>query len=229
MSKSMSKRSFLMVAGCAALGASSLVLERRAAATPTKLPFTPPGDLGPFYPVEHPLEADADLTRLGGRSTRALGELIEVSGRVLATDGRPQSNARIEIWQANAAGRYAHASDTRTDVPLDPNFQGYADLTTDAEGKFRFLTVKPGVYPVGNAFKRSPHIHLDVRGHRNRLVTQFYFPETDRAVLAQDKVLQHDLWGNAQLPATIFAKPQKEPSKLDRGARHYVFDVILSV
>ncbi len=226
---SISKRSFLIASGTlAAFGASSLLLRGLGRAEGTELARTPSGDLGPFYPVESPLDTDADLTRVQGRSGRASGELIAISGRVLAKDGTPQPNARLEIWQANAVGRYAHADDTRTDVPLDPAFQGYADVQTDSGGNYRFLTVKPGLYPVaGHGFKRSPHIHFDVRGRRRRLVTQMYFAGTDAALLAQDKLLQHDMWQKANLPANIFAQLQKNGSSLDAGAAHYVFDVVL--
>lgn len=227
-----------MAAGAfAAFGASSLLLRRfvradegKVAQVPPKtaLARTPSGDLGPFYPVEHPLDTDFDLTRLRDGAARALGEIIEVSGRVLARDGTPQANARLELWQANAAGRYAHPGDSRADAPLDPSFQGYADVQADADGRFRILTVRPGTYPVDGVFQRSPHIHFDIRGRQRRLVTQMYFGDTDAAVLAQDKVLQHDMWGSAApLPSTIFAKLQKERSTLDAAARHYQFDIVL--
>lgn len=234
-----SKRTFLMAAGVfATFGASSLLLRRLVRADNSEasrplggdktLPRTPSGDLGPFYPVEAPLDTDLDLTRVRESGPRARGELIEVAGRVLYRDGTPQANARLEIWQANAVGRYAHPGDTRADAPLDPNFQGYADLRADANGDFRILTIKPGLYPVDGIFQRSPHIHFDIRGRQRRLVTQMYFDDTDAAVLAQDKLLQHDMWGRTSpLPSTIFAKLQKERSTLDASARHYQFDIVL--
>lgn len=234
-----SKRMFLMATGAfAAFGASSLLLRRfvraddsaatRPAAGDKTLPRTPSGDLGPFYPVEQPLDTDFDLTRVRESGPRARGELIEISGRVLYRDGTPQANARLEIWQANDVGRYAHPGDTRADAPLDPNFQGYADVRADANGGFRILTVRPGAYPVDGMFQRSPHIHFDIRGRQRRLVTQMYFDDTDAKVLAQDKLLQHDMWGSANpLPSTIFAKLQKERSTLDASARRYEFDIVL--
>lgn len=217
-----------MGAGAVAAASAAIFVRRLARAEETALQGTPSGDLGPFYPVEHPVDADSDLTRVGTGSGRARGELIEVTGRVLALDGTPQPLARIELWQANAAGRYAHPGDTRADAPLDPSFQGYADLRADAAGYFRFLTVRPGMYPVGSSFRRSPHIHLDVRGRQRRLVTQMYFDDTDARVLAQDKVLQHDLWGKSPVPATVFAKLRKEASRLDAAARLFQFDIVLS-
>ncbi len=96
-------------------------------------------------------------------------------GRVLNAGGEPVSGARIEIWQANAHGRYAHPADDNP-APLDPNFQGYAKLLTDADGRYRFKTIKPSAYPAG-AFMRPAHIHFDVTGKLDRLVTQMYFPD----------------------------------------------------
>ena len=221
-----SKRTFLVAsAQFAALGMTELLLPRSACAA-EPLPYSPPMDLGPFYPLERPLDADSDLTRVRGRKQRALGEVIEVSGRVLTTDGTPQPYAQLELWQANAVGRYAHPNDRRVVAPLDPNFQGYANLRADAQGNFRFLTVKPGIYPAGS-FQRAAHIHLDVRGRQQRCITQLYFP-ADAAILAQDKVLQHDLWGKTTpLPAHVFAQLRPEASKLEPGAPHYRFDVVL--
>ena len=238
MPTSMSKRTFLTAAGAlAAFGASSLLLRRfvhaeKSSVAPapatTALPRTPSGDLGPFYPVEPPLDTDFDLTRLRDGGARASGQIIEVSGRVLGRDGTPQANARLEIWQANAVGRYAHPGDTRTDAPLDPNFQGYADVRADADGQFRILTVRPGLYPVDGLFQRSPHVHFDIRGRQRRLITQMYFDDTDAKVLAEDKLLQHDMWGKTSpLPSTIFAKLQKERSRLDASALRYEFDIVL--
>lgn len=182
--------------------------------------------MGPFYPVEKPLDRDADLTRLKGSRARAKGEVIEVAGRVLAADGRPQPGATIELWQCNAAGRYAHRGDHNR-APLDPNFQGYARLTADAEGRYRFLTVKPAAYPAGD-FLRSPHIHLDVAGRYKRLVTQLYFP-VDAAMLQQDKVLQHDLEQTTEAErASVFAKRLEKAARAEPGADRWVFDIVLA-
>ncbi len=119
----------------------------------------------------------ADLSRVGGRE--ALGERIIVAGRVLDEDGRPVPHSMIEIWQANAAGRYAHASDMH-DAPLDPNFEGLGRVFTDAEGAYRFTTIKPGAYPWRNHANawRPNHIHLSLfgPGYATRLITQMYFP-----------------------------------------------------
>ncbi len=136
---------------------------------------TPNLVLGPFYPAVKPLERDADLTMLAGHKERAKGQVIYLAGRVLNRQGEPVSGARLELWQANAAGRYNHPSDPNR-APLDPNFQGYAEQATDAQGRFHFKTIKPGPYPMqdGTAM-RAPHIHFDVFGRTDRKVTQMFF------------------------------------------------------
>jgi protocatechuate 3,4-dioxygenase beta subunit len=209
----------LGLAGASALAATGV----RAAG----LAQTPEMALGPFYPIERPLDADADLTRLKGRTGRAKGQIIEVAGRVLGPDGKPQANATLEVWQCNAAGRYAHPGDT-TDAPLDPGFQGYARLTADADGAFRFLTVMPGDYPAGQ-FMRARHIHFDVSGKHQRIVTQMYLPNTE-AMLAQDRVFQRDLERlDEGERARIFGSRVPGGSTAESGADRYLFDVVLNV
>ena len=97
-------------------------------------------------------------------------------GRVLNLSGDPVRNAKIEVWQANAYGRYTHPSDTNP-APLDPNFEGSALLTTDSEGRYRFKTIKPAAYPAGPNLTRPAHIHFQVTGRQDRLVTQMYFED----------------------------------------------------
>jgi protocatechuate 3,4-dioxygenase, beta subunit len=135
---------------------------------------TPTQVLGPYYPVAKPTDQDADMTMIAGKDGHAAGQVIHVMGRLTNRHGQPVQGARIEIWQANTHGRYAHASD-RNSRPLDPNFEGYALLTSDAEGHYRFKTIKPGGYPEESGVMRAPHIHFDVTGKANRLVTQMYF------------------------------------------------------
>ena len=121
--------------------------------------------------------ADADLTRQ--HEGEPQGERIIVYGQVLEDDRRPVPNTLVEVWQANAAGRYRHAGDQHP-APLDPNFSGGGRCLTDAEGRFRFVTIKPGAYPWGNHHNawRPAHIHFSVFGRAflQRLVTQMYFP-----------------------------------------------------
>ena len=175
-----SRRELLLLAGAAAAGLNP------AAAIAQAIRRTPSQILGPFYPVHKPLDQDADLTTIAGRNGRATGQLIEVMGRVTNRRGEPVTGAHIEIWQANAHGRYTHPSDRNT-APLDPNFEGYALLTTDSAGRYRFRTIKPGAYPEDSGTIRAPHIHFDVLGRHNRLVTQMYFAgeslnDTDRII-----------------------------------------------
>jgi len=122
---------------------------------------------------------DHDLTRNAAKNGAPLGERIVVTGRVLDEGGRPVRNTLVEIWQANAAGRYVHKGDQH-DAPLDPNFLGAGRCLTDSEGRYRFLTVKPGAYPWGNHSNawRPNHIHFSLFGEYfgSRLVTQMYFP-----------------------------------------------------
>jgi len=132
---------------------------------------------GPVFGHESVLETDADLT--GQHAGEPLGERIIVTGRVVDEDDRPVRNALIEIWQANAAGRYIHAIDQHP-APLDPNFSGAGRCVTDGDGHYRFVTVKPGAYPWRNHPNawRPAHIHLSLFGPSflTRLVTQMYFP-----------------------------------------------------
>jgi protocatechuate 3,4-dioxygenase beta subunit len=154
---------------------------------PTHPPITIPQTLsevtGPAFTLDH--AKHIDLTRVD--SGQALGERIVVSGRVLDEDGRPARNTVVEIWQANAAGRYRHKSDQH-DAPLDPHFIGCAHAVTDEAGRYRFITIKPGAYPWNNHPNawRPAHIHFSVFGpaFATRLVTQMYFPG--------DPLLDHD-------------------------------------
>ena len=113
---------------------------------------------------------------------------MAVTGRVLNARGEAVPGAVLEIWQANAAGRYAHPSDPNVATPVDPEFQGYARLVADARGGWRIVTIRPGAYPVGSGRLRTPHIHFDVSGRTDRLTTQMYFP--GERLNASDRLLQ---------------------------------------
>jgi protocatechuate 3,4-dioxygenase, beta subunit len=141
------------------------------------------GPLGPFYPVIRPGDDDFDMTMIKGNTARALGRVIEVTGRVLDRKGNPVSGAALELWQCNAAGRYAHPGDIAA-APLDPNFQGFARIVTGPSGEWRVITIKPSGYdsPIGH---RTPHIHFDIKGRQHRLITQMYFAE-DYATNSKD-------------------------------------------
>jgi protocatechuate 3,4-dioxygenase beta subunit len=145
--------------------------------------------LGPFYPQVKPVDKDSDLTIIRGHRTAASGQVIHLKSRVLDRRGEPVRNARVELWQTNSHGRYAHQSDSNIAAPLDPNFQGFAVQLTDREGRFRFKTVKPGPYPSREGtWMRAPHIHFDVQGLVDRKVTQLYFP--NEPLNDQDRLLQ---------------------------------------
>ena len=148
----------------AALGLLSL-----PAAAAGLLPPTPRQSAGPFSPTELPLDDDNDLTWVGDREQQATGEITDLSGRILDTNGRPIAGARVEIWQCDANGRYRHPRDPNRSA-LDPNFQGHGHCITEAEGGYRFRTIRPVPYP-----GRTPHIHTAVflPGERP-FVTQIY-------------------------------------------------------
>ena len=187
----------------AAASAAGLITAARAYAK--DLPLTAESPMGPFYPLEHPTDSDADLVWLKGHDIRAMGEVIEVSGRVTDVRGNPISGARLDIWQANAAGRYAHAADI-SKAALDPNFQGFASIASDSRGEWRITTIKPAGYdsPIGN---RPPHIHFDVRGRTHRNVAQLYFPE-DESANAKD-LLYRQLGAAAPTSVASRAAPGK--------------------
>jgi protocatechuate 3,4-dioxygenase beta subunit len=132
---------------------------------------------GPAYPYGRIEATDNDLTRQ--HAGEPLGERIIVEGRVLDEDGRPIPNTLVEVWQANAAGRYAHRVDEHA-APLDPNFSGAGRTLTDEQGRYRFVTIRPGAYPWRNHDNawRPAHIHFSLfgTGFLSRLITQMYFP-----------------------------------------------------
>ena len=135
------------------------------------------------------LPHDMDLTAQG--DSEPIGEKIVVTGRVLDEDGKPVRNSLLEVWQCNAAGRYRHKKDQH-DAPLDPNFNGWGKMLTDDDGRYRFVTIKPGPYPWGNHHKawRPAHIHFSLFGnvYAQRLVTQMYFPSDP--LFAYDPIFQ---------------------------------------
>jgi protocatechuate 3,4-dioxygenase, beta subunit len=151
--------------------------KRAPAKEPVRLVHTLSEITGPGAGWEGLRAGDADLTRCNGGE--ALGERIIVSGRVLDEDGGGVPHTLVEIWQANAAGRYDHPCD-RHDAPLDPHFTGVAQILTGADGAYCLTTVKPGAYPWRNHYNawRPQHIHFSLFGpaFATRLITQMYFP-----------------------------------------------------
>jgi len=149
--------------------------------SPTKplvlLPHTLTETTGPIFGYDDLKPTDNDLTKQHSRDP--IGERIIVSGRVLDENGRPAAHTLVEIWQANSAGRYPHRADQH-DAPMDPNFTGCGRALTDGEGRYRFVTIRPGEYPWRNHYNawRPAHIHFSLFGpaFATRLVTQMYFP-----------------------------------------------------
>ncbi|MBX3679112.1 MAG: intradiol ring-cleavage dioxygenase [Rhodocyclaceae bacterium] len=136
---------------------------------------TPRQTAGPFYPVELPLDRDNDLVHVEGQPAPARGAITDLSGRLLDSDGRPLAAMRIEIWQCDANGRYRHPRDGGRG-PIDPGFQGFGRTVSDADGRYRFLTIRPVPYP-----GRTPHIHVAVfPAGREPFVTQLYVADEPR-------------------------------------------------
>jgi len=195
-----------------------------------RLPYGPTELTGPMAAAiraggqsAESLAVAADLTRQ--HPGEPLGERIAVHGRVLDGAGRPLQGALVEIWQANAAGRYRHERDTHP-APLDPNFSGAGWCLTDADGRYRFVTIKPGAYPWQNHTNawRPSHIHFSIVGwtFSQRLVTQMYFPG--------DPLLDHDpIWKSiADLSALQRLVSAFDPSEtVPDWALAYRFDVTL--
>jgi protocatechuate 3,4-dioxygenase, beta subunit len=203
------------------LGAGGFAVSGRfGAAFAEALKKTPGEILGPFYPVLKGVDQGADLTVIAGKPGRAAGQIIHVMGRVLNVEAQPVRGARVELWQANAHGRYTHPSDTNP-APLDPNFEGFAVQTTDAEGRYRFKTIKPGAYPVNPNWMRPPHLHFEVTGRINRLVTQMYFPGdplNDKDLLLQNLRLNKEGAIAKVLPPTADVEPD---------SRLVVWDIVI--
>jgi protocatechuate 3,4-dioxygenase, alpha subunit len=146
--------------------------------------LTPSQTIGPFLHIEVPYGGEEQLVEPNHPGA------IRLLGRVTDGDGEAVDDALVEIWQANAAGRYAHPEDDRNDVPLEDGFTGFGRCATDSEGRFEFLTVKPGPVPGPDDRRQAPHIDVSVfaRGLLNRLVTRIYFPDEADAN-AEDPVL----------------------------------------
>ena len=187
----------------------------------------PPGSLdipGPVVPPGFVASGENDLT-VHGKSL-PLGEKMLLRGRVLDEQGRPVRRSLVEIWQANASGRYAHPGDTH-DAPLDPNFSGIGRTFTDEDGGYRFVTIRPGAYPWRNhAFAWRPqHIHFSLLGNApvQRLVTQMYFPGDP--LLALDPVYNSvpDEKARLRMVAALALE-----SGIEGIALGYRFDIVLA-
>jgi protocatechuate 3,4-dioxygenase alpha subunit len=146
--------------------------------------LTPSQTIGPFLHIEMPYEEEDKLVQPNHPGA------VRLMGTVTDGQGEAVDDALVEIWQANAAGRYAHPEDTREELPLEDGFTGFGRCATDQEGRFEFLTVKPGSVPAPDGRPQAPHIDVSVfaRGLLNRLVTRIYFPDEEEANAA-DPVL----------------------------------------
>ena len=185
-----------------------------AVATPAAaLVVTPSQTAGPFYPDSMPRESDADLVRIAG-GPPATGEEIVIEGRVLDPSGKPIPGAAVELWQANHFGRYAHFRDT-SPARLDPNFQGFGTVRSDGEGRYRFRTIRPGLYP-----GRTRHVHFRATGPGfESLTTQMYFEGEPGN--ARDGLL--NAIRDPQRRAALVASFSPNPQGFDTGR----FDIVL--
>ena len=179
---------------------------------------TPPVEEGPFFPRHDQPDKDADLTQVEGRSEAAAGEAIMVRGRVVDEAGVAVAGALVDLWQANAYGRYDHEDDPNP-APIDPNFQGWAQLRSDGEGRFSIRTIKPGAYPVEENWTRPPHLHFKVarRGYRE-LVTQMFF--AGEALNEKDRLFR-------EIPADQRDRVTVEFRALDGGVPVGDFSIVL--
>jgi protocatechuate 3,4-dioxygenase alpha subunit len=138
---------------------------------------TPSQTIGPFFRIGPFAEDRRELVAPGDPGA------IRIEGTVIDGEGNPLDDALLEIWQANRAGRYAHPEDRREEIPLEDGFDGFGRCPTDAEGRFEFVTVKPGPVPAPNGGTQAPHINVSVfsRGLTKRVVTRVYFPDEAEA------------------------------------------------
>ncbi len=182
----------------------------------TALPRTPPQILGPFYPFMHTPTDSGDLTGGG----QAKGTILYLSGRVLAADGHPVAGAKVEIWQANAAGRYAHPNDDNLAAPIDEKFNGFAVAMTDGQGRYSFKTVRPAAYPAAPGRWRPAHIHFSVTAQYEQLVTQMYF--------SGDQYNDSDSWLNSSSRKDLLIVNPTQAEGKEPGARAVTFDIVLT-
>ena len=211
----MGRRRFV-VGGLAAAGA--LIVPSSAARSETGPVATPRQTAGPFYPTQFPLDTDNDLVMLRGSAARAEGAVTHVMGRVLGPNGKPITNAVVEIWQCDARGRYLHPGDTGG-RPRDRAFQGYGRAVSDADGAYRFRTIKPVPYP-----GRTPHIHFAIQAPCGReLVTQMYV--AGEPLNARDGLYQAIRDPRQRAAVTVRLEPA---NGIEAGALAGQFDITLA-
>ena len=191
----------------------------RVAAADSPLRPTPANALGPFYPPQKPADSDADLTRVEGHAQRAAGTILYVAGRVIDTNGKPIGGAELELWQANAFGRYIHPADSDASGALDPNFQGYGRLRADADGNYRIKTIRPPPYS-----GRTPHIHFNVARSGTTLTTQMFF---EGEALNERDFLYRYLGRDDRRAST--AHPVDRAPSMEPDAMAVTWDIVLKV
>jgi protocatechuate 3,4-dioxygenase beta subunit len=203
-------------------------LASSAQAAPGSCGLTPAQTSGPFYPLYDQIDKDVDLTRLVGHQQSAAGEVIRVHGQVLDPQCKPVAGALVDLWQADSNGRYSHPADVNP-ARRDPNFQGWGQAVTDAEGRYAFRTIKPAPYPLefidGRPDERrgyrTPHIHFRVskRGYRE-LSTQMYF--AGESLNGADAVLNKV--PEAERPRVVISPAQEGP----QGLPGFQFDLTIA-
>ena len=176
---------------------------------------TPDQILGPFYPLSLKPTTTGDLTKKG----KAEGQVLYVTGRVLSTAGKPVAGAKIEVWQANSKGRYRHPNDD-SDQPLDPNFNGYAVLTSGKDGSYRLKTIKPASYQTSPGNFRPAHLHFCITSKREQLTTQMYF-EGD-SYNDSDPFLQ-----SARRKDALIVQLKDPTGDMEPTAKRVEFDIVL--
>jgi protocatechuate 3,4-dioxygenase alpha subunit len=180
---------------------------------------TPSQTVGPFFHIGLPSDGQAELVAAHDPGA------IRIEGTVFDGEGKPVSDALIEIWQANQAGRYADPEDTREEIPLDDDFLGFGRCATDQSGRYGFVTVKPGRVPALGGAMQAPHIDVSLfaRGLLKRLVTRIYFPDED-AANREDPALS--MIENDELRSTLVAVREEDGYRFDihlQGERETAF------
>ncbi len=180
---------------------------------------TPSQTIGPFF---HFALLDEELSKLVASDHPSA---IRVEGAIYDGAGEAVSDAMVEIWQASAAGRYAHPGDTREEAPPEEGFTGFGRCATDSDGRFSFVTVKPGPVPAPEGGLQAPHINVAIfaRGLLKQLVTRIYFPDEEDANTA-DPVLSRV--ENPEHRSTLIARPEAGTLRFDihlQGARQTAF------
>lgn len=213
-----------LLGASAALGAAAFSAGPGPALAAALAP-TPRQPEGPFYTRFKPLSIDNDLLYAPGRSARAKGQLIHVGGRVLDPSGKPVRGARVEIWQANAFGRYNHPRDQDSTLEPDPNFQGSGHDRTDDDGAYRFRTIKPAAYRTSASWVRPPHIHFAVFAPgTDGWTTQMYFEGEE--LNAKDRLLQSIR--DAQARSRLVVALMPPGPELEADSLVGTFDIVLA-